>query len=247
MWVRRRGALSGAITLAVLLAAVAFLLRMGAPRPTRAADGPPTRILVIGGSAARGWRATKNIGYLDQAFQAYGERAGVRYRLSNRAIPGAGVRNPAVKRHYTRWLKLMGRGIVALAWGTLNDLRFGTPPLVVGREIRRECQEALHAGDIVLMITPIPTRASYTVFRTAQPRVVASELSAVEAVHDPDVHVLNLFSAMQAYLVCHHLTYRAVMHDNWDPGNRGHRIAALVLTDLLTREFGGRPITYARR
>jgi acyl-CoA thioesterase-1 len=111
--------------------------------------------------------------------------------------------------------------------------------------VRRECALALRAGDVVLLVTPIPTRASFTVFRQTQPRLIAAEVDAARSFASPDIHILDLFAVMRRYVETHHLSYAALMRGPWDPGDRGHREAARLLTNLLRRRFHDRPITAA--
>jgi acyl-CoA thioesterase-1 len=237
-WRRVVGALLG-----VLMALGVFWASRLASHPGHA-SGQLTRVLVVGGSAARGWRAAHNDGYIDRAFRAYGRTVGVRYVLYNRAIPGAGVRNRTVNRLYAQWVHAVSPGIVVLAWGTLNDLRLGTPRRTVETKVREEIALALESQNVVLLITPIPTRATYTVYRDRQPRLVLAEMSVAESFHSPNVHVLDLFNAMRRYLAAHGLHYRRIMHDHWDPNERGHRVAAELLTKLLEARFGRTPPTF---
>jgi acyl-CoA thioesterase-1 len=237
-WITAVGVLLG-----VVLAAGVVLVQEAGGHAGHASS-PPTRVLVIGGSAARGWRARQNVGYIDRAFRAYGRVAGVRYVLYNRGIPGAGVEHPVVTREYGRWLRLVSPGIVVLAWGTLNDLRLGTPVHTVTAKIREEIALALEAHNVVLLVTPIPTQATYTIYRTRQPALVLAAVRVATGFQNGNVHVLDLFSTMRAYLKTHGLSYQAIMHDRWDPGERGHAIAARLLLALMRRTFHDAPLTF---
>ena len=227
---RRRGAAALAGT------ALGLLLLAVLATPGRSAPGPRIPVLIVGGSAAAGWRDAAGHGYVRRGLGQYARRAGLRLTITNRAIPGARVVSGRTRRHLAGWIRQLGRHALAvLAWGTLNDLAHHTPRTAMGEALARQIRTALAARAVVLVVTPAVTRASYREDRTREPAAVRQEIQVARRFPPSDVYVANVFSAMKQYLRVHHLAYGGLMAGHWHPNAAGHRLAAALLADALGR------------
>lgn len=203
-------------------------------------QGAPN-VLIIGGSAAFGWAARHNIGYIVRGLHAWERRPLI---IQNRAVPGATVNNPVIQSHYGDYLRQYAPRLVILAWGFLNDLRVGTPWPHILAVIRRETLEALADRAVVWIVTPPATRATYTIDRKTQPVLVAREIAAARALHNPNVYVMNVLSREEVWLARHHQTYVPYMADPWDPNTAGHRLAGRLLAGELKRALPRGTVSY---
>lgn len=207
--------------------------------PGRSAVGPPTPVLVVGGSAAAGWRDTTGPGYVTRGLTQYARRVGITLAIANHAMPGARVVNRLILRDLAGWMRQpTPPKLVVLAWGTLNDLRHHTPAPAMARALHRQIQTALAAHGVVLLVTPPVTRASFEEERQAEAAAVRQELGVAEGFHSPHVYEVNVFSAMKHYLTVHHLMYRRLMAGRWHPNTEGHRLAAAILAHALMQQWG---------
>lgn len=207
--------------------------------PGRSAAGPRIPVLVVGGSAAAGWRDATGAGYVSRGLTRYAQRAGLTLRIANRAIPGARVVNRLTQRDLAGWIRRPApHRLVVLAWGTLNDLRHHTPAPAMARSLHRQIQTALAAHAVVLVITPPVTRASFEEDRLAEPAAVRQELVVAHSFHSPNVYEANVFGAMKQYLAVHHVTYRRLMAGRWHPNTAGHRLAGTLLAHALLKLWG---------
>ncbi|GMA58292.1 hypothetical protein GCM10025858_27950 [Alicyclobacillus sacchari] len=78
--------------------------------------------------------------------------------------------------------------------------------------------------------------ASYVEFKNQEGPALASEIRAVAALHNPNVHVVDLFSQMKNYLRVHHQTWEMYAADGWHPNIAGHALAAAMLTADLKQD-----------
>lgn len=220
-----------------LLAAMLSTACLGFGSPgARGSVGPPVpvSVLIVGGSAAVGWVDTTGLGYVERGLLFYGERAHMNFAVTNRAIPGARIVNRVVADNYGTWLRSLGPGgIVVLAWGLLNDLRRKTPLSVVRERLKGQIHLALRHADVVVLVTPPATRASFEQEAAAERRLVRAEIGVARSFHSPRVYVANVFRRETAYVKSRHLSYRSLMDGVWDPNTRGHALAGQLLgTDL---------------
>lgn len=227
---------------AAALLATAALVGMAVPEAHGAAwPAIPVPVLIVGGSAAVGWVDDTGMGYVERGFLDYGRRAGMDFSFTNHAIPGARVVNPLVREHFGEWVSALGPGgVVVIAWGLLNDVRLHTPAPVVKGRIEREIGVALHHDDVVVLVTPPATRASFEQERPVEYRLVRAEMTAARSFRSRRLYIADVFDRETAYLVGRHLPYRPYMAGRWDPNTKGHRLAGVILARELARVFPAR-------
>ena len=194
----------------------------------------PVRIptVIIGGSAAKGWFDRSGRGYIERALLRYETVSHVQFQIVNHAIPGARVINPVVQRHFHAWIP-SGKGLVIIGWGLLNDVRKHTPPDRIGRIVHAEVGDALHAHDVVLLVSPSATRSTFTIARRIQPAMWRKEVEAATSYKSPNVYVINVMNPEQRWMLGHHIGYQPFMQGLWDPNTRGHRLASQILERRL--------------
>ncbi|MCY0875040.1 MAG: SGNH/GDSL hydrolase family protein [Firmicutes bacterium] len=195
----------------------------------------PYRVLVLGSSVADGWKDDQGGGYLRRAFGALAQSEHRKLVLLNHAVPGRGAW--ALSPYITSWIQSAHANAVVIAWGGLDDAYARTPIPLFSSFIRQEIQTALAAHDIVMVITPPVSRASYTQFRVAQPLYLNSEMQVARSFHSPHVFVFDVFDTMKTYLQMHHQSYVPYMADGWHPNVLGHRLAGQLLLSDLVRQF----------
>lgn len=237
---RARWWLAAAAGTALGIASLALLAA-----PGRSAAGPRIPVLVVGGSAAAGWRDATGPGYVSRGLTRYAQRAGLTLRIANHAIPGARVVNRRARRDLAGWIRRPApHRLVVLAWGTLNDLRHHTPTTAMARALHRQIQTALAAHAVVLVVTPAVTRASFEEDRLAEPAAVRQELAVAKSFQSslpsqsPNVYEVNVFAAMKQYLAVHHVAYHRLMAGRWHPNTQGHRLAGRLLAQALVKLWG---------
>ncbi|MDA8200313.1 MAG: SGNH/GDSL hydrolase family protein [Thermaerobacter sp.] len=216
--------------------------------PGRSAAGPRIPVLVVGGSAAAGWRDGTGPGYVARGLIRYARRAGLTLRIANQAIPGARVVNRLTQRDLAAWIRRpTPHRLVVLAWGILNDLRHHTPAPAMARALHRQIETALAAHAVVLVVTPAVTRASFEEDRLAEPAAVRQELAVAQSFHSSRpsrpsrpsyVYEVNVFGAMKQYLAVHHVAYHRLMAGRWHPNTAGHRLAGRLLAQALVTLWG---------
>lgn len=200
-----------------------------------AITGSPYRVMIIGSSVADGWKDDRG-GYLRRAFRALSVIDHTNIVLVNHAIPGLGA--GVLNRFYPGWLATADSQAVVIAWGGLDDAYEHTPLPLFADMIRQEISEALADNNVVMVITPPISKASYTQYRILQPLYLGTEMRVAQEFHSPDVYVFNVFGLMKRYLYEHDQTYVPYMADGWHPNARGHKLAGqLLLMDML-RHFG---------
>jgi acyl-CoA thioesterase-1 len=236
---RTRWWLAAAAGTALGIASVALLAA-----PGRSAAGPRIPVVVVGGSAAAGWRDS-GPGYVSRGLIRYARRAGLTLRIANHAVPGARVVNPLTQRDLAGWIRRpTPHRLVVLAWGILNDLRHHTPTTAMARALHRQIQTALAAHAVVLVVTPAVTRASFEEDRLAEPAAVRQELAVAQSFQSsppsqpPHVYAVNVFAAMKQYLAVHHVAYHRLMAGRWHPNTEGHRLAGRLLAQALVTLWG---------
>jgi acyl-CoA thioesterase I len=202
------------------------------------------RVMVIGSSIAKGWNDPSGGGFLPRAFASFSEGKSTRYEVDMRAVAGETVTK--VGPSYVKWLKTDRPQIVALAWGALDDLHNKTPIKIFKEQIAWEIREALAAHAVVFVITPPITPASFTQYKTEEPRLVNEEIAAAKSIHSPNVYVFDVFNEMISYLKEHGESYIPYMNDGWHPNTAGHKLAGELLYQDLNRTFGNRDVVYKK-
>lgn len=197
------------------------------------AEAPgPARVLIIGGSAAYGWRDKTGQGYIERGLKAWSAFPdGLDFQ--NEAIPGATVNNPKVANRYAQWLSPAPPAIVVLGWGILDDMRAGTPWAIVLAEVRNQTLEALSAGAVVFFVTPPATKPTYTIYQGSENALVGALVRSEEAIGSPDLYVFNVLGAEERWLHAHHQTYAPYMSNFWDPNTAGHILAGGLLANAI--------------
>lgn len=203
--------------------------------PSAAAAGPPQTVLIIGGSAAKGWHDKTGRGYIERGLDLW--HAGAPFRFENRAVPGATMNNPKIGKHYLQWLETYSPRIVVLSWGLLNDLRAGTPWSQIVSQIRQEALWALSAGAVVFIVTPPATTATYGVDKAEENAIVDEEMRAVMSLHNPNVYIFDVLHPEERWLAVHHQTIARYMAGPWDPNTQGHILAGKLLAQELRARF----------
>ncbi|MFB5191807.1 SGNH/GDSL hydrolase family protein [Alicyclobacillus fastidiosus] len=208
------------------------------------AGGSRAGVLIVGASVARGWKddRTDGGGYLDRAFRAISDVSETDFHVINKAVPGSTLKS--VRETYPQWLNTYHPDLVILAWGGLNDLAKKTPLADIRREVHWEIATALaHRANVILVTSPI-SRASYTTYRTGQPRLFQAEIDAAKSFRSPNVHVFDVFTQMKMYLQVHRQTYVPYMGDAWHPNALGHELAAQLFLKDWTTSFGPQRLAF---
>jgi hypothetical protein len=212
------------------------------PRPRHLA------VLIVGGSAADGWKDRTHQGYVVRGLLDYARAEDIRMHITNDAIPGARVVDPLVRTWYRRWVYSIGPGgVVVLAWGMLNDLKRHTPPVLVLRALHRQIAIALAAHDTVLVVTPPATRVSYGRYLHIEPDLVAAELALARRFHSRHLFLVNVFRSEKAYLQRHHTRIVRVTKGRFHPNTAGARIGGHLMAVRLERIWGHPPEGPARQ
>lgn len=194
------------------------------------------RAMAVGSSVAEGWDDKVGGGYLKRGIVGYSHYSGHLYTLFNHSV--AGDTAEKVDGQYHVWLASLKPQIVVISWGGLDDANAKTPLAVFRATVHHQIALALANHEVVFIVTPPVTKASYTQYPTIEPMYLNAEMQVARAFHSPNVYVFDVFDQMKAYLVAHHQTYVPYMADGWHPNTAGHALAgALFLTDLQ-RAFG---------
>lgn len=215
-----------------IAAAAVLALGLGLWGNARAEAPGPARVLIIGGSAAYGWRDKTGQGYIERAIRAWSAFPGG-VSFQNEAIPGATVNNPKVANQYDRWLSPDPPAIVVLGWGILDDMRAGTPWAIVLAEIRNQTLDALAAGAVVFFVTPPATKPTYTIYQGSENDLVGALVRSEEAIGSPDLYVFNVLGDEERWLRDHHQSYAPYMANFWDPNTAGHVLAGHLLAEEI--------------
>ncbi|MCL6443063.1 MAG: SGNH/GDSL hydrolase family protein [Alicyclobacillus sp.] len=184
------------------------------------------RVMIVGGSVARGWRDGGHGGYLVRAFEDL--PGDVPVTVVNAAVIGDGPVEYASK--FTTDLALVKPTVLLISWGMLDDIHAHTPLNQFDGAIHDEIATALANHMTVMVVTPPVTRATYTQYAQQEPDYVDSEIKVAKSFHDPNVHVFNLFEQMKHYLAAHHLSYERYAADGWHPNTLGHELSGSLLS-----------------
>lgn len=233
------------ISLVGLLAASGVMAAEHGTHPVaRRAGGvsAPIRVMALGSSVAEGWDDPQGGGYLPRAFKAYSEQSGYKYDLINKSQAGDWAAK--VLSVYPDWLAQVKPQVVLITWGLLDDLNHKTTLSEFRAAVAREIGLALANHDVVLVVTPPVTRATYTQYARQEPLYASAELDVAKGFHSPNVYAFDLLDQMEAYLKAHHQTYKPYMADGWHPNAAGHILAGQLLDEDLNSAFGKKPIQF---
>ncbi|MBX5437013.1 MAG: SGNH/GDSL hydrolase family protein [Alicyclobacillaceae bacterium] len=200
------------------------------------------RVLVIGGSVARGEKDPQLNGYVQRAFSSLQRRTGISYVTYNEAIVGANSTQLATmyKGYYRRWLEQIRPNVVVISWGLLNDALPRTPADQFQQLLRGEIVAALQRRAVVFVVTPPVTEVALTQYKAPMRSYMLEELQVVRRLHNPNVAGFDLFAQMLRYLEVHHQSIRLYAADAHHPNRQGHILAAnLLCDDILQRYAGG--------
>lgn len=190
-------------------------------------------VVAIGGSTASGWDDTKSEGgYLVRTFRDLSQ-PGARntYPFTNESVEGRGP-----IQYVTKLPDILQKDkpkLVVISFGMLGDLDKKTPEKQVNEALVQEVKDALASNAVVAFVTPPVTGASYSEFKSTEGPVLQSEMQAIEQIHSPNVHVVDLFTQMKAYLASHHQNWKTYAADGWHPNAAGHQLAASLLEQDL--------------
>lgn len=212
---------------ALIFAAAAFPPTVGfATHPI------PTRVLIVGGSAAHGWYDSTGPGYVERGILTFGDATGRAFWIRNRAIPGADAESVAGR--YRHWLRTFSPDVVVLAWGVINDLNHRVPLVTFKATLRHQILAAVREHAAVWVITPALARVSVTRYRTLEPRYVAAEVQTARSVgRSKRVAVFDVFSRLRGAYRRGELSLPNVTLGRWHPNTRGHIVASRVLYRLM--------------
>lgn len=203
-----------------------------APMQMYGMSGQTKRVMVVGGSVALGWDDKQDGGYLNRAFQALSQSKGIHFDVINKSVEGEGPGQYAP--NFATTLATVNPQILVISWGMLDDASNHTPILLFRQWIRTEISLALKSHQIVVIITPPVTEASYSEhIGTLQDQLVDYEMSVAKTFHSNHVYIFDLFHEMMAYIKMNHLNIDALSADNWHPNTAGHALAAKLLVGDL--------------
>lgn len=198
------------------------------------------RVMTIGSSVAQGWADKVGGGYLKRAFVSYSAYSKHMYTVVSRAVPGDGATQ--INGKYHLWLADVKPQIVVMSWGGLDDAHDKTPLDVFRATIHHQIALALQNHEIIMVVTPPVTRASYTEYPTIEPMYLDAEMAVARSFHSSDVFVFDVFDQMKEYIVQHHTTYIPYMADGWHPNTLGHELAGELLFNDMKAAFAKGPI-----
>ena len=195
---------------------------------------PSISVVIIGGSAADGWLDRTHEGYVVRGLQDYARAEHVQADIVNRAIPGARVVNPLVRRGLAQWVHQAGpHAVVVIAWGMLNDLKRHTPTKAVLAALAQQIRIVLAQDDVVLIVTPPATWATYHEFPLAEPRLVTEELALAQSFNAPNLYIDNVFRLERSFLSHQRLPIASVTRGPFHPNTRGAEVAGRLLAETL--------------
>lgn len=190
-------------------------------------------VVIVGGSAAKGWFDQTHQGYIARALYTYSKQADIRFHIENHAVPGAPVTSHAIAQHFPIWMHQTPGGVAVIGWGLLNDLRLKTSRSAVLHQVHREIALALATHHLVLVVSPPATVASFTFDRQSQATLWHQIEAQARTFHSPDVYVASIFGAMKTYIMAHNQNPINYMQGKWDPNTRGHALAGRLLDQKL--------------
>jgi len=145
---------------------------------------------------------------------------------------------------YHLWLQAYRPQIVVISWGALDDIHAKTPLPTFRATVAHQIALALSDHEVVLIVTPPVTKASYTEDLKSEPLYLDSEMDVARAFHNPNVYVFDVFDQMKQYLTAHHQTYVPYMADGWHPNTLGHALGGQLMFDDMKAAFGKGPIAF---
>lgn len=258
--IRRARLRGGALLVALLAAGLLIVQTQSSLTPAveaqvskavakvRHEDGIPLKDLVtgramaVGSSVAMGWDDKVGGGYLKRAFVSYSGFTGHPYTLVNKAQEGDVAAQ--VDGQYHLWVQAYRPQIVVISWGALDDIHAKTPLPTFRATVAHQIALALSDHEVVLIVTPPVTKASYTEDLKSEPLYLDSEMDVARAFHNPNVYVFDVFDQMKQYLTAHHQTYVPYMADGWHPNTLGHALGGQLMFDDMKAAFGKGPIAF---
>ena len=205
------------------------------------------RVLIVGGSAAlgwkddgwRAWRTGWHGGYIERAISVLARSRGEKYDVQNISIPGLNATLLATrfKGRYEASLASFHPDIVVISWGLMNDIRPRTPFGELSKRLSQEIHEARTNGAAVYVVTPPITTASYTFYRDIEPTYVKTVLNTARTCRESEVHVVDLFHTMERFVESSGVSYKAYEGDALHPNHQGHVLAGDLLAALMNYQF----------
>ncbi|MFD1677026.1 SGNH/GDSL hydrolase family protein [Alicyclobacillus fodiniaquatilis] len=196
--------------------------------------GQKVQVMAIGGSAAHGWVDAKGMGgYLARTFRTLNQQTNKTFAFTNESIEGLGPTGFVKK--MDGLLKKDKPNLVVISFGLLDDLYKKTPQSKIDAAVTEEIKDALNTHAVVVIVTPPITGASYVEFGSKETDAVQAELATVKQMDNPNVHTVDLFTQMKAYLADHHQTWKQYAADGWHPNAAGHALAASLLAADLEK------------
>lgn len=214
------------------------------PSPGLARTAPRLSVVTVGGSVAHGWDDKAGGGFLHRTFQTLNATTSVTYAVYDKTIIGANavqLQDTLYKGDYEKWLGWFRPNVVLISWGLLNDCLPNTPMPVFQKYLGQEITEALRHKAVVFIVTPPVTRASYTKYKTQEQAYVDKEISLVRSMRNPNVRIFDVYDEMKRYLTTHHQTYMPYMSNGWHPNSAGHALAAQLLVQDISGQYGDQP------
>jgi hypothetical protein len=201
------------------------------------------RVMVIGGSSARGFRDPNLDSYICRAFHTFGQASNTSYRIFDHAFYGGeAVEVPSSR--FESWLDSDHPQVVVISWGMLNDIHHNTPMDAFNDAIHNEIQQSLNAGAAVLVVTPPPVEASTDHVNRHMKfgQYLSGEQETAASFHNPYVFWFDLNRDMLTYLSVRHENVSSFCADSWHPNQAGHQLGGLLLSRELIATFGDKPI-----
>jgi len=203
--------LAAGLGMAVASGQVASALGLLHPKSATQLQLVTGRVMTIGSSVAEGWADKVGGGYLKRAIVGYSAYGGHPYTIISRAIAGDSAEKIDGKYHL--WLTELRPQIVLMSWGGLDDASAKTPITDFRTTIHHQIELALQHHEVVFVVTPPITKASYTQYPTIEPMYLNNEMEVARAFHSPNVYVFDVFDQMKSYIAHHHQTYVPYMAD----------------------------------
>ncbi|GGJ11431.1 hypothetical protein GCM10010885_20910 [Alicyclobacillus cellulosilyticus] len=203
-------------------------------------------VMVVGGSMAHGWADPHDNSFIKRAFAELSGSTNTRYQVVDRTIVGGTAAELAKQRPnaLAQWLAHDRPQVVVISWGLLDDISKKTPLNTFTAAIRSEIEQALAAKAVVILATPPVVRASATVDKAVQQRMIAREFAMARSLHNRNVYPFDVWAQMLGYMQAHHETFWKYYGDNWHPNSAGHALAGKLLYNDLVATFGTSPIAY---
>jgi acyl-CoA thioesterase I len=197
--------------------------------------GEAMTVMAIGGSTAAGWGDDSGGGYLSRAFETLSNSKQVRYNFINKSVAGCGPLQ--YLDGFAQLLQETHPQMLVISFGFMEDMDKNTSMTTFRQALQSEIAQALADHEIVVVVSPPITRASYTDFVNLEPEYVKTEFEVAQSFHSPNVYTFDVFNQMKVYLIQHHQGYARYMKDGWHPNSAGHILAAQLLVQDMTQQF----------